>query len=63
MKKAIFNYLVNVYYNYYNTVYYTYIEEAIENTIKDLKIKESDLLSNTKDIMLKIHNHIKENYI
>lgn len=56
MIKLIYNDLIDKYYEYYCTVYHTFIYEAIENTIKDLNIKDS------YDIDA-IHNHIIENYI
>lgn len=44
---------------YYETVYHTLIEEAVRNTITDLHITEA--LS--PELLERIHNHIKEEYI
>ena len=44
------------YYNYYCTVYYEYINEAIINTLKDLKNKDVLTIED-------IHNNIINNYI
>lgn len=49
------------YYNYYSSVYYTYLEEAIENTLKDLGIVRYEEVSD--ELIEKIDKHIKENYI
>lgn len=54
--KKIYNDLMDLYYNYYWCVYYEIVQEAITNTLKDLK--------NDNDLTIeKIHKHIKENYI
>lgn len=44
------------YYEYYCTVYIGYIEEAIINSLKDLKHKKNITIDD-------IHKNIKENYI
>ena len=52
--KSIITKLYKRHYNYYCTVFYGYLEEAVKNTLKDLK--------GCNDIEV-IHKHIKENYI
>lgn len=42
-------------YNYYSSVYFGFIVEAVENTLKDFRMKVPPLDE--------IHKHIKENYI
>ena len=49
----IINELYNRYYSYYSTVYIGILEEAVKNTLHDIKTYDIDL----------IHKHIKENYI
>ena len=46
----------------FEDVEYDIIREAVENTIRDLKIKEENV-SDIEDIMPKVVRHIRENYI
>lgn len=47
------------YADYYTTTHHTFVEEAIRNTITDLRITEKY----TPALLERIHNHIKEEYI
>lgn len=55
----IYNYLINKHYNYYESCYYIYVYEAIENTLRDLKLLDDIKIQTLENI----HKHIKNNYI